>query len=730
MAKEKKLIKVSSRPKGPSPNSSAVAAALGVSNLDDSQKGFCAEREKAVRLLAPAGCGKTRSLLWRCLAQAQAASEGEITRFLVFTFTRAARDELRDRLKHDPQLRAVRSVVDVTTLNSWGFRYLKNRMHNPRLVTTSQDRYFTMTNLLQPVWQGHTKVKEAMTDNHRKQRAARQLMDLMDIIKGLGYRHDLHREYNAYEKHTEWLATHGMGKHVVSMLKQLDDLEIVDLQASKPAPVRQAFNNFHGFWCDAITRMYESAMLTLEDQKYWACIDLENAAAGRRFTTGMHRYHHILVDEFQDINTLDLNLLKAIAAVNRCDLTIVGDDDQAIYEWRGATPEFILTPDKHISPGYVSHILEVNYRSPRNVVELSQRLIKHNKRRVHKSVVPVSMSNAQIEVLLMPTLEESVEYCRTLVKQLLEDENIQNIALIGRKRSQIIPYQIVFASDDVPFYAAEDLHVLLSDAFDDLKQMLLLKAKADQPLPFGPDPVESLLKICDKVKRYPLNKSDRGKLKAHLLAARPRTLKDAVEHLYTYTGPLKGENVGGAMARIFYVAVRTVLAAKSVADSIRAISQHFEGLQKDYGKSLDDVFYTDPPFLYLSEYAERYGEDFAAFYQDIEKAIATLARIPPAEDDEQVEDDSWKRPLHLMTALRAKGKEFDAVILLDVNAGIWPSKLAETEEDLEAERRLFYVAFTRARKRITLLVDERVLGEHMAPSPYIQEMGLSIQGLD
>lgn len=162
----------------------------------------------------------------------------------------------------------------------------------------------------------------------------------------------------------------------------------------------------------------------------------------------------------------------------------------------------------------------------------------------------------------------------------------------------------------------------------------------------------------------------------------------------------------------------------------RAISQHFEGLQKDYGKSLDDVFYTDPPFLYLSEYAERYGEDFAAFYQDIEKAIATLARIPPAEDDEQVEDDSWKRPLHLMTALRAKGKEFDAVILLDVNAGIWPSKLAETEEDLEAERRLFYVAFTRARKRITLLVDERVLGEHMAPSPYIQEMGLSIKGLD
>ena len=78
-----------------------------------------------------------------------------------------------------------------------------------------------------------------------------------------------------------------------------------------------------------------------------------------------------------------------------------------------------------------------------------------------------------------------------------------------------------------------------------------------------------------------------------------------------------------------------------------------------------------------------------------------------------------------MTALRAKGKEFDTVIVLDVNDDIWPSKLAkETQEELEQERRLFYVVITRVRKRLFLLTNERILNINAFPSPYLSEMGL------
>ena len=77
-----------------------------------------------------------------------------------------------------------------------------------------------------------------------------------------------------------------------------------------------------------------------------------------------------------------------------------------------------------------------------------------------------------------------------------------------------------------------------------------------------------------------------------------------------------------------------------------------------------------------------------------------------------------------MTALRAKGKEFDTVIILDANKDIWPSKLAQTDAELESERRVFYVAMTRARKRLVFMVDEKIKDQPAAHSPYLSEMGL------
>jgi DNA helicase-2/ATP-dependent DNA helicase PcrA len=176
------------------------------------------------------------------------------------------------------------------------------------------------------------------------------------------------------------------------------------------------------------------------------------------------------------------------------------------------------------------------------------------------------------------------------------------------------------------------------------------------------------------------------------------------------------------MTSEFYRAIYQFLTARSVSEAIQALSTDFDGLQKDYGKSLDDIFYVDPPFLYLSAYAERYGEDYEAFYEDVEKAIATLVHTTPEDTDDL--DDGFKRKLHMMTALRAKGKEYDVVIILDCNKDIWPSKLALTSAQLEAERRVFYVAFTRAKQKIIMLVNQTMFDEVMMPSPYIKEMGL------
>lgn len=693
--------------------------------LDEFQLPFCQDPRRALRLLAPAGSGKTHSLLLRCLHQWNQAEKPK-PRFLLFTFTRAARDELRDRLKHEPDLAPIAGSVEVATLNAWGFRRLKSKSHNLRLISSSQDIYFAVNNILQPVWSKHKRIEKLLKETKARARAAKVIMEVMDGFKSLGFRHDQHHKINEFVQHLAWLKKAGLGSYFSNLLQKLADIEIID--PTSPNLTLDLEKHFLKFWHEATKLMRQMAVITLEDQKYWTWLDLEESLADGKYTTGMHRFDHVLVDEFQDVNCLDLRLLQAIAGVNKAELTVVGDDDQAIYEWRGASPEFILKPDDYVGSGFATHILSRNYRSPRNIVLLSQQLIRHNKRRVDKEIVPNSKVDADVEVLGMSSLAETIDFVVAEVRAMLADPEIKKVAIIGRKRGQIIPYQIVFASHNIPFYAAEDLQVFLSKAFGEMKDVLGIKARAGAgPIP-GFDPIQDLLKLCDMVKRFPLSKTDRAGVLRHLQAERPRTLPACVTCLRGYTGSLKGSNQDGRMAESFADAVQELLAAGTVADAIRALSNHFDGLQKDYGKSTEDIFYTDPPFLHLSEFAERYGNDYNAFYEDIEAAVATLARVPDDDDTQQQQaTPEWKLPLHLMTALRAKGKEFDAVILLDVNQDIWPSKLAETEDQLEQERRVFYVAMTRARKRLLMLVNDSMLGRPALPSPYLTEMELAVE---
>ncbi|NLG01435.1 MAG: ATP-dependent helicase [Lentisphaerae bacterium] len=685
--------------------------------LDASQSEFCEIGNENVRLLAPAGSGKTLSLLHRCKTLAELAKEKK-PKFLVFTFTRAARDELRDRLRSNPSFAEIAPLVTITTLNAWGFKQLKSEYPRLKLLSDKKDRYFTIQNMLRPVWMNHEPIKVLLDDSRKSSRYGEVLWDLIDLMKSMGFRHDTLASFNNCMKQVNFLADCGMHNQLDGLLKHLYDLEII----KDKADWRQVYENFVPFWKEVCEQLGRSATFTLDDQKYWPRIMIEEQLKKKAFITGAPRYNYVFVDEFQDINPLDLALLKAIVGINKALVTIVGDDDQAIYEWRGATPDFILDPDKYLNGHFLSHILSTNYRSPLNIVKISQNLILHNSRRVKKEVKAACSDKAQITVHRFSSVGVAISSTAELVSELLRKGDCENIALISRKRSQLIPYQIIFAGKNMPFYAAEDLQVLLSHAFTEMKDMLVVHAKSATGNFFSNDAVADILKLCDKVKRYPLSKQDREDLRRYLYTEQPTDLQAATLALGRYPGKIKTITGGGY---VFADAIARLISAKSVSESIRAVSEHFEGLQKDYGKSIEDIFYTDPPFLYLAEFAERYGNDFSTFYKDIEKAIATLARVPPA-DEEPDDNAEWKRSLHLMTALRAKGKEFDTVIVLDANAGVWPNKLATTENDLEQERRLFYVAITRARRQLHFVVNDSILSESVNPAPYFAEMGLPI----
>lgn len=704
-------------------------AELGHEQLDPSQRDFCEAPERSVRLLAPAGCGKTLSLLFRCL-HLQSLDETLQPRFLIVTFTVAAMQELASRMNQDTRFASLRDHVEVATLNSWGWRRVRSISFNPRLVVSKKEYHFAMLNQLQPIWRKHPRVQQAI--EARRNKTPRRVMEVIDSLKALGFDHTRHTSCETFSGRLSELRSLGLDWKLRDIWNDLTRIGVFEstLSGAKEeeagASDRVAYQSFFRFWRDATQHLIDSDTFTLEDQKYVAFIDEQRKLDQGSYLSGAARYAHVLVDEFQDINPLDLSLIKAISGRSRATLTIVGDEDQAIFEWRGATPEYILQPETYLDSQFDTHTLSVNYRSPRNVVELSQRLISHNKRRVPKDVRSAGGKAAGIEIVETSQLRDAMEAAYAEVERVISaGGSPSRVALIGRKRAQIIPYQVFFASRNLPFCAAEDLQVFLSDAFDRVLKLMLIKERRSDDRSSN-QITDDVLALANLVKRYPLKKSNRQALQAHLLQARPSDLLHALDLLEGYRGPLKQKNSDGKVSKAMAVAMRDFLAANTVSDTLEELGRGFQGLQTDLGKAEDDIFFVDPPLLYLAEYARQYGENYSEFVDEIEAAKAQLTYIPPFEDPDQLTsmDELWKRPIHLMTALRAKGKEFDSVILLDVNDGIWPSRHAVTPEQLEAERRIFYVAFTRARKHILILLSRRFGNKEASPSPYIAELGL------
>ena len=699
---------------------------------DESQAAFIRAPAGNIRLLAPAGCGKTLCLLYRCLHLAD-LNRPRRTRFLVVTFTVAARQELQTRLNEDQQFANLRDMVEITTLNSWGWRRVRNISFSPELIISKTKYHFAMLNQLQTVWRHHDDVKRAIEG--KRSQAPRPLMSVVDAFKSLGFDHVRHTSYDAFARHVKGLYRHSLGWRLQQQFDELTKYGVLTTGIAdgsteiSDSEARRVHDAFFVFWRDASAHLISNDTFTLEDQKYVAYLDEKEKLAGGKSLSGAARYDHVFVDEFQDINPLALALIKTIVQRHRATLTIAGDDHQAIFEWRGATPEYILNPERYFEVQFETHTLGVNYRSPANIVDLSQRLIANNTRRVNKSIVSFAATwQAQIKTPTTNGLLDALKYVHSLVtSSVKQGSSPSRVAIIGRKRSQIIPYQVYFASKDISFCAAEDLQVFLSDAFDRLLDLLLIKTNVSVPQSVSKT-VNDTLQLCDLAKRYSLNKSDKSSLRTHLQQSRPRSLASAIDILATYRGKLKGTNAEGRTSRSMAEAIRHFVDAATVSDALISLSEKFEGLQFDLGKAEYDIFYTDPPFLHLAEYALDYGNDYDQFVDDIEQAKAQLVYIPPFEEESSGTnaEDLWRRPLHLMTALRAKGKEFDVVVLLDVLDGIWPNKNAKTLPQLEAERRVFYVAFTRARKEVVMLLNDRIGKYDAVPSPYLDEMCLSI----
>ena len=688
---------------------------LSNAGLNSCQKSFCKmPADNNLRLLAPAGSGKTYSLLWRCKAlegmyDPENKKNGLINptpHFLLIAFTRAARHELESRIEDNECFRGINATV--RTLNAWGWE--QNKTPDRELLGTRRERQSVVLHDLRSVCAKYPLIASMFEAPRTRNSNAAVLMDVIDGYKSIGFTHVM--KMPQYKAYTKTLNELGLGLILENYQRQIMGL----LPAKKREYMRDdVLTEFFRFWKEATVKIRENNRFTLEDQKYWARVYLEQLLSEGKHPSGAARYSHIMVDEFQDINPLDMALIKDICLYHGqgkpAPLTIIGDDDQAIFGWRGTTPKFILEPERYIGVPFETCILLTNYRSPKEITALSNKLLSYNKNREQKQIESVAKGKALVRVINDKSSVSTIDTTLRLTKKLLEKPGVKRVALIGRRQVSLFPYQVMLSSEGIPYHVAADLDIFEGEATSALMEILRIVYRAQNH--DNDDPIEALLIIIDRIDRYKVQKSDRETIMAYLDKEHVEDIDEAINALRSYSKPIKSIDPNDVCD-----IVEALIHAKTVHEFMELVLEHLRGLDQDYTKAESDTHFKLPQFFRLADLSVKYGSDFRRFYGDLEKARKAGERSRNRDRDESRKgyDEAANSPIWLLTATRSKGMEFDAVIILDADDNEWPNRLAN---DIEEERRLFHVALSRAKKYLYFVTDSRNL-----ESRFLLEVGV------
>ena len=380
------------------------------------------------------------------------------------------------------------------------------------------------------------------------------------------------------------------------------------------------------------------------------------------------KYKYILVDEFQDINRLQYEIVKMLALPEN-NLFIVGDDDQSIYRFRGARPEIMLGFEKDF-PGAKRVLLAENYRSTRDIVETSLRLISHNKVRFEKKLLPTHGAGRPVDINVYKSPVEEAEAIARRIRQYEQaGYPYTDMAVLfrtgissGLLAEKLMEYNIPFIMRDVipNFYS----HWIAKDMLSYLE------------LGNGGRKRSDFFRIMNRPKRY-LSRDAFETPEVSLEAVRAyyrdrdwmdERLCDLETHL-RIIGRLK------PAAAINYI-------RRSVG---------YDGYLKEYA----EFRRLKPEELY--EVADRLMESASGF-SGLEEWKEHIRQYEETLKDRR-EDVAG---VTLSTMHSAKGLEYRIVFIADVNEGVIPHHKAGLPADIEEERRLFYVALTRAKERLHL----------------------------
>ncbi|KGP72590.1 ATP-dependent helicase [Pontibacillus yanchengensis] len=413
--------------------------------------------------------------------------------------------------------------------------------------------------------------------------------------------------------------------------------------------------------------------------------------------------HYIQVDEFQDSSSKQFELIRLLSQKHK-NLFVVGDPDQTIYEWRGADPKFIVHFEKWY-PDCQTIFLNQNYRSTPEILDIGNSLIRNNKLRVDKAMFTESPSGLKVIHYHGKSEQEEAKWILTQIKHLVKEKGarLSQIAILYRANylSRFIEQELIH----------ENIEYAMFGGFKFFERKEIKDALAHlRLLAFGDD--LSFLRIVNTPKRQI------GKKRIQLL--REWAEQEGLTLYETLKKHAQHEQFQRTKAQEFVQAIESLKVKKdevAVSDLLQDVLQAtgYEALIREDGDQdrLDNVMELQRS---LVQYEASYGEDLSLEYY---LQMLTLYTENDREDDK----DSVK----LMTIHTAKGLEYPYVFLIGMSENILPNERSlrdRKEYALEEERRLAYVAITRAEKELYLTESEGFTGrgQKKYPSRFIFEL--------
>ncbi len=403
------------------------------------------------------------------------------------------------------------------------------------------------------------------------------------------------------------------------------------------------------------------------------------------------KFRYILIDEFQDINQVQYEAVRMLAAPED-NLFVVGDDDQSVYGFRGARPG-IMKEFVRDYPEAPQILLNINYRSNAHVVNGASRVIAYNKQRFVKEIIPFRESAEAICIREVKNpLDESMYLLEMVKKYMKEGVSPEEIAILYRTASDAKTLVQTFSEYQIPFRMKESMASIY-------EHFICVDMCCYFRLILGSYERKDILQIINRPNRYigrdSMADGDISYESLRSFYCDKKWMQDRIDRLE--------QDMEMLQKRTPYAAIQYIRKSIGYDEFIKSYVNY---------RSLD-----------IEEILEIFEE-----IQERSKAFKTIEEwLQYVEDcrENQKRREKQKvseKGIEFLTMHGSKGLEYEVVFIIQGNEGVMPYKKARTEEELEEERRLFYVAVTRAKDKLFISYVKEKNGKSKSPSRFITEL--------